>query len=56
VFCRGDKSCVTIMVIDWAIMVFMSLLMVFNFDFQRMSAKIKGRLVLSVTGVEGHLD
>ena len=43
-------------VIDWAFMVFMPLLMVFNFDFQRMDMKIKDWLVLSAIGVEGHLD
>jgi hypothetical protein len=45
------------MVLDWSIMVFIPLLMVFNFGFQRMSAKIKNwRLVLSVNDVEGHID
>jgi hypothetical protein len=37
-------------------MVFMPLLTVFNFSFQRIDMKIKDWLVLSVIGVEEHLD
>jgi hypothetical protein len=44
------------MVIDWENMVFISPMKVCNFGFQRMSTKIKGQVVLSVNGVEVHLD
>jgi hypothetical protein len=44
------------MMIDSAVMVFMPLLMAFNFFSQRMSVKINDELVLSVDGVEGHSD
>jgi hypothetical protein len=37
-------------------MVFMSLIDGVHFGFQRMDAKIEDQLVLSVDGVEGHLE
>ena len=37
-------------------MVFMPLIDGVHFGFQRMNAKIDGQLVLSVDGVEGHLE
>jgi hypothetical protein len=35
---------------------FMSLLMVFNFDFQRMNEKLKDRLVLSANNVDERIE